>query len=178
MKKIAVILGFLVFASSAFAQAARPDPAAEAAVRKLLTAMDYRASMARTMAQMSANMPAMMRNSVAGRVAADPRLTDDQRKQAIADAERTMPRALEAVNKVMNDPALLDEMTAEMVPLYARTFTVGELDQLTAFYSSPVGKKTIASMPQIMAAGMEAGNRIVTPRLNKLMAEMMKPAAK
>lgn len=179
MKKIVVILGFLAFlASPAFAQPAKVDTAADAAVRKLFVSMNYRTVMINAMSQMTRSMPVMMRSSVASAIAADTRLNDAQRKQALQDVEKVLPQAMEVANKFLSDPALIDEMMDEMIPLYARAYTVAEIEQIAAFYSSPVGKKMLETMPQMMAAGMEAGQRIVTPRLQKLMAEVMKPLAK
>lgn len=179
MKKIAAVIGLIVFlAGPAFAQSAKVDPAADAAVRKLFVSMNYRTVMLNAMAQMTKSMPAAIRASAARSIEADPRLNNVQQKQAMMEVEMIMPKAMAAAERVLTDPALIDEVIDEMIPLYARTYTVGEIEQVAAFYSSPVGKKMLDTMPQMMAAGMEIGQRIVTPRMQKVMAEVMAPRPK
>ena len=45
----------------------------------------------------------------------------------------------------------------QIVLLYAETFTVEELQDLIAFYQTPLGKKTLTTMPQLMAKCAELG---------------------
>ena len=51
-------------------------------------------------------------------------------------------------------------------------FTVDELHQLAAFYKTPVGAKTLRLMPQLMNEGMQVGQQIIMPRMQKLMQEL------
>ncbi|NVO84712.1 DUF2059 domain-containing protein [Hymenobacter terrestris] len=65
----------------------------------------------------------------------------------------------------------------EMVQLYANAFTEKELQELTKFYQTPIGRKTIEQLPQITAASMEIGQRRVKehlPELQQAIAEKMK----
>src|SRR5439155_13694987 len=48
-----------------------------------------------------------------------------------------------------------DEMMDAMVPTYQKHFTRGELDALTAFYSSPTGQKILREMPAIMSEAID-----------------------
>jgi hypothetical protein len=73
-----------------------------------------------------------------------------------------------------NIPALLDATTK----LYAATFTRDEIDQMIAFYDTPLGRKIIKTMPQLqrsgIAVGMEWGKRVLgemTPELKKKLEE-------
>jgi len=60
------------------------------------------------------------------------------------------------MNESMDAPGgLLDRM----VPLYTATFTQEELDAMIAFYQSPVGKKTVAVMPELLRAGQQIGQQ-------------------
>lgn len=45
------------------------------------------------------------------------------------------------------------------VPVYAKHFTPEEIDELIKFYSTPVGQKTISTMPVVIRESMEAGQR-------------------
>jgi hypothetical protein len=63
-------------------------------------------------------------------------------------------------------PALLDQVVA----LYARHFSADEIRQLVTFYESPLGRKTVAEMPQIMedtfALG-QAWNKKTAPMIDR-----------
>lgn len=50
-----------------------------------------------------------------------------------------------------------EQLKPEMVQLYADTFSASELREISAFYSTPVGKKTLEKMPELMAKGGEIG---------------------
>jgi len=44
-----------------------------------------------------------------------------------------------------------------VIPIYNRYFTEEEINALIAFYETPVGKKTISVMPQILSESMQVG---------------------
>ncbi|MDD3108591.1 MAG: DUF2059 domain-containing protein, partial [Alistipes sp.] len=52
-----------------------------------------------------------------------------------------------------SDLGLLEESFTElmelMVPIYAQFYTEKDMDELIAFYESPIGRKLAASQPQI-----------------------------
>lgn len=172
-----------VFISPTFAQgAAKPESAttaaASAAVRKMLIAMDYHRVMKASMTQMSQSMPGIMASGAKAAVANDTRLTDAQRKQALKEIDVALPAAFAKLDAIFADPAIIDEMMEAMVPLYAGTFTVQEIEQLAAFHASPVGKKSLAAMPRLMAEGMKIGESVMLPRITAAMSEMNKSVKK
>lgn len=80
------------------------------------------------------------------------------------------------LNKYMSWPS----MKEDMVQLYAREFTEKELKELTKFYQTPTGRKTITKMPELMSAGMEIGQKRMQehlPELQQAIAEKMKTQA-
>jgi hypothetical protein len=182
MKKIAAALlmsfsfaGAPVLAQTAAApQAASApvDPAAAAAVRELFKAMDYRNVMLASLKQMSAAMPAAIRGGAEAGLRNDPKLNDTQRAQKLAELDEKLPKMTAKLSELFSDPALIDEMLAEMVPIYARYFSVEETRQLAAFYKTPVGIKTLQLMPQLMNEGMQMGQKVMMPRMQKLMQEL------
>jgi hypothetical protein len=107
---------------------------------------------------------------------ADPSASDEKKKEALAKVEQVLPGAADAVNRMFRDPALVDEMMAEIGPLYARNYSVDELKQLSAFYRTPLGQKMLALSPRLAAESMAVGQKIVAPRLNGLMLEVMQNA--
>jgi hypothetical protein len=57
------------------------------------------------------------------------------------------------ITKYLHWPSL----KADMITLYAQEFTEAELKQLTAFYRTPVGHKSLAAMPKLALAGTQLG---------------------
>lgn len=60
-------------------------------------------------------------------------------------------------------------MNEEYVRMYGKYFSEEELAELLAFYESSIGKKSIEVMPQLMQEGMEAGARLLGPKINEIM---------
>ena len=50
-----------------------------------------------------------------------------------------------------------EDITNMIIPIYDKHYTESDIDQLIAFYNSPIGKKMIATMPQVMHESMVAG---------------------
>lgn len=174
MKKIVVALAAcFAFAQGGFAaEAVVPDNAA--AVRELLDAMNYRTTIKATMDQMSRNIPARMRQQAEAGIKADTKLTDAQRAEKLAKMESELPKLGAALQGVLNDPGLMAELESEMLALYARHFTADELKQMAAYYRTPVGKKTMQLMPQVMTESVAIGQRITMPRLQKAIEQFQK----
>jgi len=82
---------------------------------------------------------------------------------AIAPYEQEMKSFLK---KYMSWPGLKDEM----VKLYADAFTESELNELNKFYQTPLGKKTMQTLPGLMAKGAEIGQNKVQEHLPELQA--------
>jgi hypothetical protein len=127
--------------------------------------------MAVSMRQMAQSMPAQMRASVTATINGNPNMTPEQKKEALDRFEKELPALNARTQALFSDPTLVDDMIAEIIPLYAETYTVAELRQLTAFYTSPLGQKMLANTPKLMARSMELGNRVMMPRLQKLMSQ-------
>jgi len=58
----------------------------------------------------------------------------------------------------------------DLVKLYAQSFTEQELSELTAFYSTPTGRKTIDLMPELMLKGGEIGEARMRANIGELQA--------
>lgn len=181
---VAVSAALAGIPSFAMAQATVPaaatatvDPQTTAAVKQMLDAMEVRKMLVASFAEMQKTLPQMMRAQVTAMINADTSLDAARKQEAMARVEKVLPGAAEAVAKVFRDPALIDEMMAEMVPLYANNYTTAEIKQLTAFYATPLGRKMLALTPRLSSESMAIGQRLVTPRLNTLMQDIMQAAA-
>ena len=179
MKKIvaAAVTAFaLAGAAPSFAQTAAPaaaiDPATLAASQELFEAMNHRAMMTGMMRQMTQGIAQSMRAGAEAGINNNPKLNAEQKTKALAKMEAELPGVIKTMQDVLNDPKLIDEILAETVPIYARTFSADELKQMTAFYRTPVGAKMLASMPQLMAQGMQVGQQVVSRRMGPVMQKM------
>ena len=167
MKKLiaAGVTAVAFVATPAFAQTAPVDPAAAQAVKDLLVSMKYREQMTSALQSVLKNIPAMILQTATNAINGNTKLTDAQKKEALDKVAQNIPKAVESAKVVLSDPKLIDDIIDEIVPLYARHFTAGELHQLADFYQSPLGAKMLVTMPQIMSESMQIGQKLLAPRI-------------
>lgn len=83
-------------------------------------------------------------------------------------------RYAEAARSATSD--LAPDFTKRIAMVYAKHFTADEMDELIAFYSSPIGKKMTKKLPELSAdsieIGMELGEKIVERLESVDMSEM------
>ena len=72
------------------------------------------------------------------------------------------------LNKYMSWASLKDDMTK----LYMAEFSESEINELTKFYQTPLGKKTVKKMPALMTKGAEIGQKRVQDHLPELQAAL------
>ncbi len=108
----------------------------------------------------------------------------------LIDASGTFKRAVEiqmtGVKKTLPQipPKFWDEVLKEVdpdklmdliVPIYDKHFTNDEIMGLIAFYETPLGKKMVSSLPQVMAesaaAGGKYGEQIAIKVIQRMQAE-------
>jgi|JI10StandDraft_1071094.scaffolds.fasta_scaffold00359_3 N-glycosylase/DNA lyase len=53
--------------------------------------------------------------------------------------------------------AKAEDFVNMIMPVYAKYYTETEINQLLEFYKSPIGKKVISTMPQLMQESMQIG---------------------
>lgn len=85
---------------------------------------------------------------------------------------RYQQRARSEVDQVLSWAAIRDEL----IDLYLPLFSEQELDQLSAFYESDVGRKLMEHLPELTRASMQVSQSRVeeqlAPRLQALVEEM------
>jgi hypothetical protein len=180
MKKIAasLIAAFaLLGAAPAFAQAQSPDPAALAAAREMFDAMNYRKTTDAMMGQFVQGLGKALHDGAEASIMANPKTTPEQKKVAQAKMEAELPAMIDRVRALVSDPTLTEEIETATVALYARTFSADELNQIAAFYRTPVGAKTLAVMPQLMGEGMQIGQQVIARHLQPVMQKMQQEQA-
>jgi len=157
MKSIfALILLVSVATTSVWAQHSAIDngPASREEVLKLFDLMHLRNQMKLVMTQISAQMRAMSHEQLRKR---DPQITDEE----IAKLDTQSDELLKAMP--------IEGMLDDMVPVYQKHLSKGDVDAMMEFYSSPTGQKILKEMPAMTAEGMQA----VQPRLRKMMDDAM-----
>lgn len=174
-KSLAAIASAIVVtcAPAAFAATSTPsaDPAVVAATRQMMASMKIRDVMLASMRQVDQQMPAQLKASLATSIDTAPDLSAAQKAEAHKKLDAALPTLVAQMHATFNDPSLIDDILAEMVPLYAETYTLDEIHQLSAFYASPLGQKMLANMPTLMTRSMEISNRVMMPRIQKMMAQ-------
>ena len=137
---VSVLILSLAFACNGLAQNASPDsPATTEDVEKYFEVTRSREMVKKMLDAMVKPMHQMTHDAY------------------VKDKDKLPADFEEHMNKIMDDMMKdmpFDEMRAAMVPAYQKHFTKGEMDSLTAFYSSPTGQKILQEMPAIMSEAM------------------------
>jgi hypothetical protein len=149
------------------------DPAAIEASRQLMEVMKYRELVVMSLQQAEKLLPAQMKSVMTGMVENDTTITAEQKKAALAKIGAAEPAIVTQAHALYADSSLVDDIVSETLPLYARTYTVDELRQMAALYRSPLGQKMLATMPQLMAECAEISNRVMMPRVQKTMVQLV-----
>jgi hypothetical protein len=69
-------------------------------------------------------------------------------------------------------------LKSDFVTIYANEFTEDELNQIAAFYRTPVGRKAVQKLPVLLAQGAALGSQRVQDHLPELRAALMKATNK
>jgi hypothetical protein len=106
------------------------DPAKEAAIRKLFEVQGTRNTMQAAIAGMSENMKPMLASSLP---------PGDYRDKLI---DLFFQKFQSKIN--------VDQLIDLAVPIYDKHFSLEDLDGLTKFYQTPLGKKAVSALPQVV----------------------------
>jgi uncharacterized protein len=96
--------------------------------------------------------------------------------QGRPDAEKDFNVIVPVIVEGMS--ARVNELASELAGVYARNFTVDELNQLAAFYRSPVGEALVAKTPvitqQSLVIGQAFGQKVAAEMQTRIAEEMRK----
>jgi hypothetical protein len=107
-------------------------------------------------------------------IEANPSLTAEQKQKIRTSIGPSFDAAVRDAIVIVTSPKLVDETMDKMVPIYAKHFTTAEVKQLTAFYRTPLGAKTLATLAQANGEALQAGAAIFSPRIAALMDKTLK----
>jgi hypothetical protein len=86
---------------------------------------------------------------------------ENQRQKFMADFSEKLRSQLRT-NDIVND----------VVPVYARHFSLDEIQELTRFYESSVGKRFVQMLPQVIQESQIIGEQIGQKVISATLAEM------
>ena len=131
------------------------DPAKEAAIRKLLEAQGMAASFKQVIGNMSENMKPLLNNS----------LPPGEYREKLIDL----------FFKKFQSKFKVEEILAFTIPSYDKHFTIEEIKELTEFYGTPLGRKLVSVLPDVMkesqAQAMQMGQRIGQQSMMEVLEE-------
>lgn len=83
---------------------------------------------------------------------------------------------IESVEDFFRDPETLKQFRDAQVDIFIETYTAQEMQEIINFYNTPVGKKTIKTLPDVMRKGGERGmaigqNMAASPKYKKMMED-------
>ncbi len=146
-------------------QPAAPAPATQEDVQKLFEVMQSRKLMDGIMEAMKQRLPEMTADMIKKQVP----------NASMEDMAQIQVFANEQVAKMIATMPV-DEMLHAMIPAYRQHFTHDDVQQLTQFYSSPIGKKFLAEMPALMDESSRATEPVLRKWQESMMADMQKSA--
>jgi uncharacterized protein len=134
--------------------AADAAPAAKEDIQKLFEVMQIHQQMRLVMDSVMKQQSVMMHDTLKKRY---PQVSAEK----IARADRMMQETM----KDMPMDAMLDDM----IPIYQRHFSKGDIDAMTTFYASPTGQKVMREMPVLTTESMQASYARMQKQMDAIM---------
>ncbi len=130
--------------AQAAAPAAKPataiDPAKDAAIRKLFEVMGTKDAMRQVIANMSATVKPLLESSLPA---------GEYRSQLIDLFFQRLQVKLR-----------VDDLLEIAIPIYDKHFSLEDIEGLTKFYETPLGKKATSVLPQVLLEAQAAGKKL------------------
>jgi len=169
---------FLILTFTANAQDAIP-PSKRALIDELIKVTDLAATTRKTMDMMANQVGANFNENFSKMIPDMDKLPADKREKAVTlgkeMGQRIVKRMFEEMNKIMD----FKEMSETVyIPLYNKFYTEGDLRGLIAFYKTPTGVKFVKVMPELMAETTRLTQQSMTPKLMKVVMEIMQDEQK
>jgi uncharacterized protein len=115
------------------------DPAKEAAIRHLMDVTET--------SKLGDNINAYLTDRI--RTIMSRNMTPDK-----------LPKFMDAFSQKFSAASPSSAVTDAMVPIYARAFTMEDIQEMTKFYESPVGQKMVKQLPKVTQDSQTTGVQI------------------
>jgi uncharacterized protein len=119
--------------------AEKVDPAKEAAIRHLMDITET--------SKLGDNINAFLTDRI--RTVMSRTMTPDK-----------LPKFMDSFSQKLSAASPSSAVTDAMVPIYARAFTMEDIQEMTKFYESPVGQKMVKQLPKVTQESQNAGVQI------------------
>ncbi len=149
-------------------------PDARAAIKDLIETTRTRDNLSKAFQAMSQSLAPQMAQAMNISIENNASLSAEQKQKVRANMTTPFDNAVKEAVTMLTDPKVVDESIERMYPIYAKYYTPDEIRQITAFYKTPVGTKSLTAMSQVINESMAAGFSVVQPRLNALMEKTVK----
>ena len=150
------------------------SPEARAAIKDLLDAMNMREYLSKNFQGMPQAIAPQLANAVARQVETNATLTPDQKTKVLEGLKVPFDTSMREVQGIVTSPKMVDDTLQKMYPVYAKNFTLPEIKQLSTFYRTPAGSKTLGVMTQAIGESLQATVADLQPRLGSIMDKMLK----
>ena len=71
----------------------------------------------------------------------------------------------------------VDAIIDDLIPVYQKHWTKGDVDAMVAFYSTPTGQKILRELPTTMAEAMQAMQPIMQKKMNGMLERVQQEVA-
>ena len=154
--KIQFYLALAVTSAVAFAQAAPPT---DESIKQMLTVMHVEKMLDQMFLQMDASMKAEMEQGLQQSL---------HGHELNAAQKAAIEKFKERLSSTMKDELSFAKMQDIYLQAYRETFTQEEVNSITAFYSSPVGKTVVEKIPIAMQKAGTLMQARIAPMIQKM----------
>lgn len=98
-----------------------------------------------------------------------------QQQDIPADQYPKLEKYFNQMFDIMQEELSWEKMKDDYIQIYTAVYTEEEINELIAFYESPIGQKMTAKMPQLVQESMQVSQKFVQnmmPKIQKLAAEI------
>lgn len=98
-----------------------------------------------------------------------------QQENISPEQTQAFEKYFDKIFDVMQEEMSWDKMRDDFIQIYTAVYTEDEVNELIAFYESPIGQKTIAKTPLLMQQSMAVSQKHtqnMMPKILKIAAEM------
>jgi hypothetical protein len=157
---IVILLCALLPASTAFAQLPN-DPATKEDVQKLFEVMHSRKQFESLIVVFKQQLPALTQS-----------IRSKQLPNATPEETAKLNSYVDSLTDTMFNKLPYDELMQALMPAYQHHFTHQEVEEITRFYSSAVGQKTLSEMPAVMNEYMTAARPVMQKWMEARMVQI------
>ena len=118
----------------------------------------------------------MTKQTLDGALKQSRQLARDQMQKQFPNMPPDRAAQIDRMMDDMFDNLPIEELLRNMIPVYQKHFTKGDMDAIVAFYSSPVGQKFVKETPAITQESMQASYGLLQQYMQTTMQKVRQRA--